>query len=636
MSTHHPLPSSLSFGEARRATTSLLGGIEKRCLVWIAGRLPRWINSDHLTAIALCAMAGVGGSFWAARFNRLWLFGVVAGLGLNWFGDSLDGTLARVRQQQRPRYGFYVDHVVDCFGVLFVFGGLALSGFMNPFVAMGLLIAYLMLSIDVYLATYCLTVFRLSFWGIGPTELRLLLAAGALALRRDPRVHVLGGSFPLFDVGGVIAIASIAVTLLFSVAGNVRALYRAEPLLRERSRVPTADSGRTLGRRLVIFYLVGAMGVGLQLGVLWTLTGAVGLGYLAATLIAVEVTILHNFLWHDWWTWADRPATLSAVMRRLWRFNLTTGSLSIAGNIAVTAALVQLGMHYLAANAVAIAVCSIATFIVSHRLVFVPVACAVAGVLAVPAPVRAAELSPAAVVAFDRYVRATEARLDDERAGKAPFLWVDGLSPAAQHGAQTRLQRGEVVVSRVQTAGNLRFPNAACHHWIATTRLTHTPLQRVVDLMQGYDRYREVYQPAIRRSRTIARDGDRFTIDLQLFMKRIVSVTLNTRADVFYLPIARTRMQIRSRSTRIAEVENPGAADEREAPVGHDNGFLWRFNNYCALDERTDGTYVQCESVSLSRDIPPGLGWLIGPFVTSVPRDSLEFTLGAMRAALRS
>jgi hypothetical protein len=166
--------------------------------------------------------------------------------------------------------------------------------------------------------------------------------------------------------------------------------------------------------------------------------------------------------------------------------------------------------------------------------------------------------------------------------------------------------------------------------------LTHTPLQRVVDLMQGYDRYREVYQPAIRRSRTIAHDGDRFTIDLQLFMKRIVSVTLNTRADVFYLPIARTRMQIRSRSTRIAEVENPGAADEREAPVGHDNGFLWRFNNYCALDERSDGTYVQCESVSLSRDIPPGLGWLIGPFVTSVPRDSLEFTLGAMRAALRS
>jgi archaetidylinositol phosphate synthase len=605
--------------------------------VWIAGRLPRWINSDHLTAIALCAMAAAGASFWAARFNHVWLFAVVASLGLNWFGDSLDGTLARVRQQQRPRYGFYVDHVVDCFGVLFLFAGLALSGFMSPFVAMGLLIAYLMLSIDVYLATYCLTVFRLSFWGVGPTELRLLLAAGALALRNDPRVHVLGESFRLFDVAGVIATASIGVTLLYSVAGNVRALYLAEPLLRpERPCVPAPDSGRSLKRRLLLFYLVGAMGVGIQLGVLWILTGVVGLGYLASTLIAVEVTILHNFLWHDWWTWADRPATPSAVIRRLWRFNLTTGSISIAGNVAVTGALVQLGVHYLAANAVAIVVCSIATFVVSHQLVFVPVACVVGVILAAPAAVHAAELSPAAVVAFDRYVRATEARLDDERAGNTSFLWVDRLTPAAQRDAQARLQHGETVVSRVRTAMDRQFSGAACHHWIATTRLNDAPIQRVVNLMQGYDRYREVYRPAIRRSRTIARDGDRFTVDLQLFMKRIVSVTLNTQSDVVYLPITRTRMQVRSRSTRIAEVRNPGTAAEQEAPVGHDSGFLWRFNNYCALDERTEGTYVQCESLSLSRDIPPGLGWLIGPFVTSVPRDSLEFTLEAMRAALRS
>ena len=192
-----------------------------------------------------------------------------------------------------------------------------------------------------------------------------------------------------------------------------------------------------------------------------------------------------------------------------------------------------------------------------------------------------------------------------------------------------------MVVSRERTGIDVQFPGAACHHWIGTTRLSG-PIHRVVHLMQGYDRYHEVYRPAIRRSRTLTHDGDRFTIDLQLFMKRIVSVTLNTQSDVVYLPINQTRMQVRSRSTRIAEVRNPGAADEQEAPVGRDSGFLWRFNNYCALDERSDGTYVQCESLSLSRDIPPGLGWLIGPFVTSVPRDSLEFTLGAMRAALGS
>src|SRR5207247_1780999 len=138
-------------------------------------------------------------------------------LGLNWFGDSLDGTLARVRQQQRPRYGFYVDHVVDCFGVLFLLGGLALSGFMSPLIAMGVIVTYFMLSIEIYLATYCLTVFRLSFWWIGPTELRVLLAIGTLALIRDPHVEMWGRALRLFDVGGAVAIVALATTLLVSV-----------------------------------------------------------------------------------------------------------------------------------------------------------------------------------------------------------------------------------------------------------------------------------------------------------------------------------------------------------------------------------------------------------------------------------
>ena len=169
-------------------------------------------------------------SYYASRFNRIALVGAILGLAVNWFGDSLDGTLARVRGHQRPRYGFYVDHVVDCFGVLFVVSGLALSGYMSPLVATGLLIAYFMLSIEVYLATYCLTVFRMSFWGIGPTELRILLAIGTLALWSDPRPEIFGQQYRLFDVGGVVAIVSLAVTLVVSVARNTRALYLAEPL----------------------------------------------------------------------------------------------------------------------------------------------------------------------------------------------------------------------------------------------------------------------------------------------------------------------------------------------------------------------------------------------------------------------
>ena len=227
------------FGEAQREMKSVLASVERRCLVWLAARLPSWINSDHLTVLALAAMLATGLCYYAAGFNRIALIGAVLGLAANWFGDSLDGTLARVRGHQRPRYGFYVDHVIDCFGVLFVVSGLALSGFMSPLVAMGLLVAYFMLSIEIYLATYCLTVFRMSFWGIGPTELRILLAVGTLALWSDPRPEIFGEQYRLFDVGGAVAIVSLAVTLIVSVARNTRALYRAEPL-------PARSKDRTL------------------------------------------------------------------------------------------------------------------------------------------------------------------------------------------------------------------------------------------------------------------------------------------------------------------------------------------------------------------------------------------------------
>src|SRR5204863_5477386 len=190
----------------------------------------RWINSDHLTVLALLAMLMTGVSYYLARWHPPALLLAVGSLAVNWFGDSLDGTLARVRGQQRPRYGFYVDHVVDCFGVLFLLAGLALSGYMSPLVAMGLLVAYFMLSIEVYLATYCLTVFRLSFWGFGPTELRLVLAIGTLALLFDPTVDLVGQRYRLFDVGGLAATAGLAITLVVSVIRNVRALYQAEPL----------------------------------------------------------------------------------------------------------------------------------------------------------------------------------------------------------------------------------------------------------------------------------------------------------------------------------------------------------------------------------------------------------------------
>lgn len=218
----------LSFREADRVQLSLLAPVEKRCLVWLARRLPRWVNPDHLTSLGFVAMLMAGLSYSLARWNRWALLLVIFWLAVNWFGDSLDGTLARVRNNQRPRYGFYVDHVVDTLGALFFMSGLALSGYMHWMMALGLLIAYFMLSIEVYLATYTLGAFRFAFWGLSPTELRILMAIGNIVLLLHPMVWIQGERYRLFDVAGVIGITAIGLTFLVSVIRNTIVLYRAE------------------------------------------------------------------------------------------------------------------------------------------------------------------------------------------------------------------------------------------------------------------------------------------------------------------------------------------------------------------------------------------------------------------------
>ena len=221
------------FRTAERAQLSFLSVMEKRCLVWIAARLPLWVSSDLLTALSLVAMLGAGFSYWLARYNRAGLLLVILWLAVNWFGDSLDGTLARFRNQQRPRYGFYVDHIADTFGALFLLGGLALSGYMSLLAAAGLLLAYYLLSIEVFLATYTVGTFHMSFGGFGPTELRILLAIGNVALYLHPgvpMVHVLGKPYLLFDVGGTIAMIGMVLMMIAAAIKHTVMLYRAEPL----------------------------------------------------------------------------------------------------------------------------------------------------------------------------------------------------------------------------------------------------------------------------------------------------------------------------------------------------------------------------------------------------------------------
>lgn len=216
------------FPDMHRVQESWVAAAEKRVLLWLAARTPESVGPDHLTALGLLAQIGAGVCYALAARNRWALLGVIACLALNWLGDSLDGTLARVRQRLRPRYGFYVDHMVDSFGALALMGGLALSGYMHSGIAIGLLIAFLMLSIQSYLATHALGEFRLSFWRFGPTELRILLAIGNLALFWKPLVHFLGGTYRLFDVGGAIGLAGMGLMVVFFTVENTIRLYREE------------------------------------------------------------------------------------------------------------------------------------------------------------------------------------------------------------------------------------------------------------------------------------------------------------------------------------------------------------------------------------------------------------------------
>jgi len=214
------------FRQSRRVHRSWLGGAERRALVWMAERLPAWVSSDQLTVLGFAAQIATGVCYALAGRDRRMLLAAVICLAANWFGDSLDGTLARVRQQQRVRYGFYVDHMADSLGAVAMMGGVALSGYMHPVIAIGLLVAFLLLSIQSYLATYTIGEFHLSFWGFGPTELRLLLAVGNLALFRW--AWVIHGRYRLFDIGGAIGLAGMSVMVIAFGLKNTMRLYREE------------------------------------------------------------------------------------------------------------------------------------------------------------------------------------------------------------------------------------------------------------------------------------------------------------------------------------------------------------------------------------------------------------------------
>jgi archaetidylinositol phosphate synthase len=231
----------------RRYHKSLTAHAEKRLLIWMAARLPRAVNSDHLTMLGFASSLGVAGAFALTPHVEWAPLAVVPLLVLNWFGDSLDGTLARVRNQQRPRFGYYVDHVIDVVGMAAIGAGLAMSGLMTPVLGLGVALAYVLLAAESFLATHSVGTFRMSFGLFGPTELRIVLAAGAVKAAFSPWVVLAGFDIRLFDVGGAVAIAGMLGVLLATAARNTRTLFHAEPLPEGSARERRDGEGSTHG-----------------------------------------------------------------------------------------------------------------------------------------------------------------------------------------------------------------------------------------------------------------------------------------------------------------------------------------------------------------------------------------------------
>ena len=256
---------------------------------------------------------------------------------------------------------------------------------------------------------------------------------------------------------------------------------------------------------------------------------------------------------------------------------------------------------------------------------------------AAPAPADEADLDPQAARGYDRYLQLTEARMKAELGPGGEFFYVDSLPVPQRNELRARLERGEVVTERLETgdpSGVSRTPEGLIHHWVGTIFIPGAKIGEVLAVLSDYDRHSEFYQPEVVKSKILAHEGGDFKIYYRLKRKKVITVVLDTEYNVRYHAVNAGRTYSESHATRIAQVDHAGEPDERQLPPGKGGGYLWRLDSYWRYQQSGRGVYVQCEAVSLTRDIPTGLHWLIGPFVESIPRESLAFTLESTRAAV--
>jgi hypothetical protein len=259
-----------------------------------------------------------------------------------------------------------------------------------------------------------------------------------------------------------------------------------------------------------------------------------------------------------------------------------------------------------------------------------------AGLFLLSVPANAAELKPETIAAYKHYLQITEANVDAELARGEPYLWIDTLPPPSRAADYAELRKGNLVIERLETLEHgktISIPGGLVHHWIGTVFIPGATLAQTLDFMEDYDHKQDYFHPDIQRSKILRRDGDDFLVNLRFYKKKVITTVIDTDHQVHYHLVDATHAWSRSHTTRIQEVENSGEATERLEPQGHDRGFLWSMDTYWRFQEKDGGTYVECQSLSLTRDIPTGLGWMVAPFVTSVPRESLTFTLVTARSA---
>ena len=265
------------------------------------------------------------------------------------------------------------------------------------------------------------------------------------------------------------------------------------------------------------------------------------------------------------------------------------------------------------------------------------VAIFLSAIVLVAVPLVAADLQPQAVKNYERYIALTQAQVDAELAQGDPYLWVERLPEARRVPAEAELRKGGVVIERLQTLDNgnpISAPGGIIHHWIGTVFVPGATLAQTLAFMEDYDHKVEYFKPDIVRSKILKHEGDDYFVLLRFYQKKIITTVIDTDQQVHYHVVDKTHAWSRSSATRVQEVDNAGRSDERLEPEGHDRGFVWKLNTFWRFEEKDGGTYLECQAISLSRDIPTGLGWVIESFVSSVPRESLTFTLTTARSAL--